>query len=129
MRLNDGFRVKLCFCQLFEPPYRVILGKMAFVASEWHPRLNRSIAQHAMYRVHISSTSPEDWIEVPSSSPPDFMMPHSRTTLAITLMLKTKKPESSQYLFMAYSILDVVSKYSNANAKPELSQSQIASVD
>ena len=30
-------------------------------------------------------------------------------------MRKTEKPESSQYLFMAYSILDVVSKYSNAN--------------
>ncbi len=35
--------------------------------------------------------------------------------IATTLVLKTKKPESPQCLFMAYSILDVVSKYSNAN--------------
>ena len=35
------------------------------------------------------------------------------------MMLQTKKLESFPYLFMANSILDVVSKYSNANVPPK----------
>ena len=121
MVLHEDLRVKRCFgrklrtillsSQPFEPPGKVSLGELFFVARELYPRRSRSSSQRAMYRVHISRGVDRSFIIITRL--------HDAPPSAITMMLQTKKLESFPYLFMANSILDVVSKYSNANVPPK----------